>query len=48
MIYFTSDLHFYYSSDPKVGRRRFAMAEEKNAFLIEQWNATVGAGEAFS
>lgn len=43
MIYFTSDLHFYYSSDPKVGRRRFATAEEKNAFLIEQWNATVGA-----
>lgn len=42
MIYFTSDLHFHYSSDPKVGRRRFTTAEEKNVFLIKQWNATVG------
>lgn len=48
MICFVSDLHFYHSSAPKVGRCRFATAEEKNAFLIEQWNATVGAGEKIS
>lgn len=42
MIYVTSDLHFYYASDPKVGKRRFQTAEEKNEFLVRQWNETVG------
>ncbi len=42
MIYFTSDLHFYHSTMPKVGRRLFGTAQEKNEFLVEQWNDTVG------
>ena len=42
MIYFTSDLHFYYrKSVNKVGSRIFENQEEKNAFLIRQWNSIV-------
>lgn len=45
MIYFTSDLHFYHSVMPKVGRRTFETAEEKNEFLVNQWNDTVKDGD---
>ena len=41
MIYFTSDLHFYHSAMPKVGRRLFETAEEKFVlfhFPIEAWS----------
>lgn len=41
MIYFTSDLHFYHSKMPRVGRRLFETAEEKNEFLVKQWNDMV-------
>lgn len=42
MIYFTSDQHFFYRKEtPKVGDRTFLNAEEKNIFLLKQWNETV-------
>jgi calcineurin-like phosphoesterase family protein len=41
MIYFTSDLHFYYKKSPAVGKRLFNSSEEKNEFLIKQWNDVV-------
>lgn len=41
MIYFTSDLHFFCKKGLVVGKRRFTTNEERNEFLIEQWNATV-------
>ena len=45
MIYFTSDLHFYHSTMPRVGRWLFGTAEEKNEFLVKQWNDTVEDGD---
>jgi calcineurin-like phosphoesterase family protein len=41
MIYFTSDLHFYYKKSIVVGNREFHSCIEKNEFLIEQWNSVV-------
>lgn len=42
MIYFTSDLHFYHASHPRVGRHEFETVEEKNEYLVRRWNDTVG------
>lgn len=42
MIYFTSDQHFFYrKGTARVGDREFAGSEEKDSFLIRQWNQTV-------
>ncbi len=44
MIYFTSDMHFYYHRGPCVmGTRIFQDMSEKNEFLTERWNETVKA-----
>ena len=50
MIYFTADTHFFSSkrhpeSSLQVGERTFSTVEEKNAFLISRWNATVGPAD---
>lgn len=42
MIYFTSDLHFYHPKNPHIGKRSFETSEEKDCFLIKQWNSTIG------
>lgn len=48
MIYFTSDLHFFYKKDPCVGMRHFSSGEEKNEFLVDCWNRTVsGTDEVY-
>lgn len=41
MIYFTSDLHFYNKKVSMVGNRIFDSIQEKNEFLIKQWNEVV-------
>ncbi len=41
MIYFTSDLHFFCKRNQVVGKRQFDTTQERNEFLIEQWNSVV-------
>ncbi|NCC07535.1 MAG: hydrolase [Clostridia bacterium] len=41
MIYFTSDLHFFFKKFSRVGTRVFDSFEEKNEFLVTQWNSVV-------
>ena len=42
MIYFTSDLHFFNRKALSVGQRVFGSAQERQEFLVRQWNSTVG------
>ena len=43
MIFFTSDLHFGHTNIIRHCGRPFATADEMDAALIRNWNATVGA-----
>lgn len=42
VIYFTSDLHFFNRKALSVGQRVFGSAQERQEFLVQQWNGTVG------
>ncbi|RDY30040.1 metallophosphoesterase [Lachnotalea glycerini] len=41
MLYFTSDTHFYCKKPPFIGKHLFQSCEEKNEYIIRQWNSVV-------